>query len=257
MPQQLELDGLDVEIGNEFQRRRHLGHGVERFLMAMAVQESPFFRRHERQVELARGGLARQKFLEQQRAACDLARRFAFQQRRYFVAEAEQAARLQSDDRRIGRGERRQRGERPFHFPARFVHLADGEKGAAAAERARAFNRLCHRDAISAGGKHRERGVDIFALEIAIEGVGEQDDVTFAPPSCPALCRASTSCFKKDVDGRDEPGHDDLVSSNQSERHFGRLRCALKPAMASDNLPAPGTTSRRLSSQDSFAAVGA
>ena len=30
-------------------------------------------------------------------------------------------------------------------------------------------------------------------------------------PSCPALCRASTSYFangKKDVDGRDKPGHD-------------------------------------------------
>src|SRR5579862_312237 len=30
-------------------------------------------------------------------------------------------------------------------------------------------------------------------------------------PSCPALCRASTSCFEpnaKDVDGRDKPGHD-------------------------------------------------
>jgi hypothetical protein len=31
-------------------------------------------------------------------------------------------------------------------------------------------------------------------------------------PSCPASCRASTSCLlrsaKKDVDGRDKPGHD-------------------------------------------------
>ena len=31
-------------------------------------------------------------------------------------------------------------------------------------------------------------------------------------PSCPALCRASTSlqpCSKEDVDGRDKPGHDE------------------------------------------------
>ena len=26
--------------------------------------------------------------------------------------------------------------------------------------------------------------------------------------SCPALCRASTSCRREDVDGRDKPGHD-------------------------------------------------
>ncbi len=31
-------------------------------------------------------------------------------------------------------------------------------------------------DPIAGGDQHRERGVDIFALEIAIEGVGEQDD---------------------------------------------------------------------------------
>src|SRR5271167_4834506 len=34
--------------------------------------------------------------------------------------------------------------------------------------------------------------------------------------SCPALCRASTSCstyVKKDVDGRDKPGHDKRDSS--------------------------------------------
>src|ERR1700761_6167641 len=32
--------------------------------------------------------------------------------------------------------------------------------------------------------------------------------------SCPALCRASTSFFStasKDVDGRDKPGHDELI----------------------------------------------
>jgi len=36
-------------------------------------------------------------------------------------------------------------------------------------------------------------------------------------PSCPALCRASTSLYvlcKKDVDGRDKPGHDDNNGAN-------------------------------------------
>src|ERR1043165_8467375 len=37
-------------------------------------------------------------------------------------------------------------------------------------------------------------------------------EATTSTASCPALCRASTSClpsFTKDVDGRDKPGHDD------------------------------------------------
>ncbi len=35
--------------------------------------------------------------------------------------------------------------------------------------------------------------------------------------SCPALCRASTSCFLRrceDVDGLDKPGHDEIVGSS-------------------------------------------
>jgi len=38
-------------------------------------------------------------------------------------------------------------------------------------------------------------------------------------PSCPALCRASTSFLLhevEDVDGRDEPGHDDNQKSKVS-----------------------------------------
>ena len=45
-------------------------------------------------------------------------------------------------------------------------------------------------------------------------------DAYFANPSCPALCRASTSfCARsdKDVDGRDEPGHDGGVGQTLSK----------------------------------------
>jgi hypothetical protein len=31
--------------------------------------------------------------------------------------------------------------------------------------------------AITAGGEHRERGIQILAFEIAIEGISEEDDV--------------------------------------------------------------------------------
>src|SRR5882672_12628182 len=44
-----------------------------------------------------------------------------------------------------------------------------------------------------------------------------------SPSSCPASCRASTSCFVtivfEVVDGRDKPGHDDLVRGIYSIRH--------------------------------------
>jgi hypothetical protein len=42
-------------------------------------------------------------------------------------------------------------------------------------------------------------------------------------PSCPALCRASTSCSensKQGVDGRDEPGHDE---TNRQFNGLGKL----------------------------------
>jgi hypothetical protein len=50
-------------------------------------------------------------------------------------------------------------------------------------------------------------GID-QALELADHVVNS--DMTTISPSCPALCRASTSFFADapDVDGRDEPGHD-------------------------------------------------
>jgi len=40
--------------------------------------------------------------------------------------------------------------------------------------------------------------------------------------SCPALCRASTSWLhssKKDVDGRDKPGHDEGAIGGSAERN--------------------------------------
>ena len=44
---------------------------------------------------------------------------------------------------------------------------------------------------------------------------------SWPPPSCPALCRASTSLrdASEDVDGRDEPGHDDAERISPNDRH--------------------------------------
>ena len=64
-------------------------------------------------------------------------------------------------------------------------------------------------------------------------------------PSCPALCRASTSCFsraKKDVDGRVKPGHDEepysaaLRNSAFSTRTAQNLNSGILPNGSSAGL---------------------
>ncbi len=66
------------------------------------------------------------------------------------------------------------------------------------------------------------------------------------PSSCPALCRASTSFFarqeSKDVDGRDEPGHDESV------RQFEK--CLTPPASN------PASTALSCSAWNGFCSAG-
>ena len=83
--------------------------------------------------------------------------------------------------------------------------------------------------AIPAGLQDRQRGVEVLTLEVAVEGVGEQHD------------------FAGRLLRRENP-------SNTSDRQFGNERRALNPATASDSFAAPGSTSRRFNSHDSFAA---
>src|SRR6185312_16711318 len=68
----------------------------------------------------------------------------------------------------------RQRIECAPHLGARLVDRADREKRAAAAQRPAAARRgnLVH--AIAGGLEHAPRGVEILALEIAVEGVGKE-----------------------------------------------------------------------------------
>ena len=55
--------------------------------------------------------------------------------RRHFVAEAEDAARLQPDHRHAARDEGRDRRDRPLGLAPRLIDVADREERAAATER--------------------------------------------------------------------------------------------------------------------------
>src|SRR5262249_51221727 len=57
-------------------------------------------------------------------------------------------------------------------------------KRAAAAQRTRRpVDRRRDRNAITAGGEDGERRIEVLALEVAIEGVGEEDHFSFPPPA--------------------------------------------------------------------------
>ena len=84
--------------------------------------------------------------------------------------------------------------------------------------------------AIAGRVEHRDRGLEILRLEVAVEGVGEQDDLAVATTSRPAR------------------------RGKQSLRQRGSGRRALKPASISDAFAAPGSLSRRFRSHGTFAA---
>src|SRR5262249_28122843 len=153
-------------------------HGAEGFLVAVAVQQRALRHRLERQRERALPRLARQEFLEQEAVGGEAARVLAPHQRRDLVAEAEQAAPLEADDRDAPLHQGRRRGDATLGLLARLLDQPDREEGAAAAERAAAARRFRQEHAIAAGGEHGERGRDVLRLEVAVEGVGEERDFT-------------------------------------------------------------------------------
>ena len=63
-------------------------------------------------------------------------------------------------------------------FGARFIHRADRQEGAPTAQRPLvAVDRQRRMHMVAGGDQHAERRVEILALEIAVEGVGEQHDL--------------------------------------------------------------------------------
>ncbi len=129
----------------------------------------------ERQAQPAEFGLAHQKFFEQQRMRAHALCRVVGTQRKQFVAQRQQAARLEADDGhaprsiwRVGRDQPVEFGasvHRPNQRKEKCVHnIVDGCSSAGL--------RQVH--AITARHQHTQCGVKIFALIAAIESVGEQ-----------------------------------------------------------------------------------
>ena len=178
MPQQLELDRLDLETGDEPEHGFDRAEGVERLLMAMAVHQRAVGDLLQRKIEPPGVRLARQEFLEGQRLLGEPLAPLALHHRRHFVAEAEQAARLQTDHRNAARDERRRarpacaRPRGALRRPCRRRERCGRSTAGATSHR-----RLGDMHAIAAGVQHRERRIEILALEIAVERIGEEHDL--------------------------------------------------------------------------------
>ena len=132
----------------------------------------------ERQLEPSGRRLAHQKLLEHQRVQRKLLRAFGLDHRRHLVAEAKDAARLQPDHRHAALHERRDGGDHALRLAPRLIDPADRQERAAAAERAlRAVGGLCDVHRIAGCSQNRDGGVEVLALEIAVEGIGEEHDL--------------------------------------------------------------------------------
>ena len=99
----------------------------------MAVQQRFAGDRAERQLQTSGFGLAHQEFLEQQRVRADTFRGVIGTQRKQLVAQGQQTARLQPDDRHAARGKRRVGRDQPVEFGARVVDETRRQKRSSAA----------------------------------------------------------------------------------------------------------------------------
>src|SRR5690348_10789297 len=104
--------------------------------MAMAVQQRRCVKRAERQAQAAGVGLPSQELLEQQRVRADSLCRVVLAEREQFVAQREQATRLEADDGYTARSEGPISCDQAIELGAGLVDQARGEECAAAAERA-------------------------------------------------------------------------------------------------------------------------
>src|SRR5262245_47491154 len=92
-PAAARLHGRNLQSRNHPEHFLDRGHGIEGFLMAVAMEEDVLPGLLE--LELAR--LARKEFLEQQGVLCERLRIGIFQEDPIFVAEGEETGRLETD----------------------------------------------------------------------------------------------------------------------------------------------------------------
>ena len=129
------------------------------------------------------------------------------------------------------------RCEHPLGFTARFIDFADGEKCAATAERTGAVTRRCNMYPIARRPQHAERRIEILALEIPIERVGEHDNFLAALPDLVPGVDVSIVWIAKPIRA---PARQTSPSAESGD--------------ASESFAAPGTVSRKFKSHDRRAA---
>ena len=119
-------------------------------------------------------GLGGDEFLEELRLRGERAGFGAGKQRRKFVAQGQEAGRLEPDDRRARGDVRRERGQHAARLGSRLLDEPDAEEGAAAAQRTAPPLRFDH--LVARGAQHALGGGGVFGLEPAVEGIDEEHD---------------------------------------------------------------------------------
>ena len=170
--------------GTSFSARLDRAHRAERFLVAMAVQQRALCPiGAERQARRRRARAARNSSNSMARAASQRA------------SSVFSSAGISSRKPRMQLGSSPttgtpratkgvERRERALGFRARLRRPGRPTEtcGRSRAAARRAVGRLRQMHAVAGGLEHRERGVEILALEIAVEGVGEQHDLAAVVP---------------------------------------------------------------------------
>src|SRR5262249_34728337 len=125
-------------------------------------------------------------FLEQLSTLGERSRRRAWQDRRKLVAQGQQTRGLEPDDRRAGRDMRTESVQHASCLVPRLVDKTGREKGPATAE-GPAIRRVRGDDAIAGARQPPLGGTGIFRLEIAVEGIDQQDAPLPSSRRCPTV----------------------------------------------------------------------
>ena len=179
------VDKLKLAARNQTQ---HLAQGFHRphgFLVAMAVHQHrrlrPGFELPAQPLAVV---LAGDEFFKQKHLARHLTGVLAQTQLEVIIAQRQDARRLQPDNRRAAGQRWRQRGMQPAGFFARGVHLAQGQIGAATAQRPRRLGvvgqRAQHMHLIAGGVQHRLRRHGDVRLKQPGKGVHQQKHAALA-----------------------------------------------------------------------------
>src|SRR5215207_2960992 len=164
-----DVDGLRVVAEGA-------GHAAAGLLVAVAVE----MRLAALLVAQGEGGGAggdvlRQQLLDEERRRGERRDLGLRQEVQELVAEGVEAGRLEPDDAAARRDERRQRVERAPRLFARLLDQARREEGAAAAQGTALRPGVVK--AVARRGEDALGGGEILGLEVAVEGVAEEDEI--------------------------------------------------------------------------------